>query len=94
MIDTGADMEPMTAPRKFQFVELGETGEEKAGGSRASSHILFRNALARSGRTPPLLSPVQAAGAGAPSELDRPIVRNPNESRSTDPTPAAAKTCC
>jgi imidazolonepropionase-like amidohydrolase len=45
VIDTGADMDPVTAPRKFQFVELGQTGAEKAGGSRASSHILFRNAL-------------------------------------------------
>ena len=45
VIDTGADMEPITAPRRFQFVELGQDGAEKAGGSRASSHILFRNAL-------------------------------------------------
>ena len=45
VIDTGADMDPVTAARKFQFVELGETGADKAGGSRASSHILFRNAL-------------------------------------------------
>ena len=34
VIDTGADMDPITAPRKFQFVELGETGADKAGGSR------------------------------------------------------------
>ena len=45
VIDTGADMEPVTAPRKFQFVELGQSGAESAGGSRASSHIMFRNAL-------------------------------------------------
>ena len=81
VIDTGADMDPVTAPRKFQFVELGETGAEKAGGSRASAHVLFRNALREAAELPPLCSPVQAAGAGAPSELDRPIVRNPNESR-------------
>ena len=45
VIDTGADMEPVTAARRFQFVELGQDGAEKAGGSRASSHIVFRNAL-------------------------------------------------
>jgi imidazolonepropionase-like amidohydrolase len=45
VIDTGADMDPITAARKFQFVELGETGKDKAGGSRASAYILFRNAL-------------------------------------------------
>src|ERR1043165_5512660 len=30
VIDTGADMEPVTAARKFQFVELGDTGADKA----------------------------------------------------------------
>jgi imidazolonepropionase-like amidohydrolase len=45
LIDTGADMNPITAPRLFQFVELGETGADKAGGSRSSAHALFRNAL-------------------------------------------------
>lgn len=45
VIDLGADMNPVTEPRIFQFVELGETGAEKAGGSRASAHLLLRNAL-------------------------------------------------
>ena len=45
VIDTAADMNPITAPRKFQFVELGETGKDKAGGSRSSAHVMFRNAL-------------------------------------------------
>ena len=45
VIDTGADMDPITAARRFQFVELGETGAAAAGGSRASAHVLFRNAL-------------------------------------------------
>ena len=45
VIDTGADMDPITAARRFQFVELGETGAANAGGSRASAHVLFRNAL-------------------------------------------------
>src|SRR3954466_7771157 len=29
VIDTGADMDPITAARKFQFVELGQTGSDK-----------------------------------------------------------------
>jgi imidazolonepropionase-like amidohydrolase len=45
VIDTGADMDPITAARRFQFVELGESGAATAGGSRASAHVLFRNAL-------------------------------------------------
>ena len=45
VIDTGADMDPVTAARKFQFVELGEAGAAAAGGSRASAYVLFRNAL-------------------------------------------------
>jgi imidazolonepropionase-like amidohydrolase len=81
VIDTGADMDPITAARKFQFVELGETGAEKAGGSRASAHILFRNALREAAELRRYASPIQAAAGSAASELDRPVVRNPNESR-------------
>ena len=45
VIDTGDDMAPVLRARAFQFVELGEGGAEKAGGSRAASFLLFRNAL-------------------------------------------------
>jgi imidazolonepropionase-like amidohydrolase len=45
IIDLGSDMDPVTRARAFQFVELGETGAGAAGGSRASAHVLFRNAL-------------------------------------------------
>ncbi|WP_206185979.1 amidohydrolase family protein [Sphingosinicella sp. BN140058] len=45
IIDLGADMEPITRARAFQYVELGEAGADEAGGSRASAHVLFRNAL-------------------------------------------------
>ena len=45
VIDTATDMDPITAARRFQFVELGEAGAANAGGSRASAHLLFRNAL-------------------------------------------------
>lgn len=45
IIDFGDDMDPVTRPRLFQYVELGEEGSQEAGGSRASAHVLFRNAL-------------------------------------------------
>jgi imidazolonepropionase-like amidohydrolase len=45
VIDLGADMDAVMRPRAFQFVELGEFGAEKAGGSRAAAHVQFRNAL-------------------------------------------------
>ncbi|HKX91551.1 MAG TPA: amidohydrolase family protein [Sphingomicrobium sp.] len=81
MIDTGADMDPITRPRLFQFVELGETGKGKAGGSRSSAHLLFRNALREAAELRRYAPAIPAARAGTPSELERPIVRNPNESR-------------
>lgn len=45
VIDLGNDMTPVTRARAFQYVELGEQGAEKAGGSRPSAYALFRNAL-------------------------------------------------
>jgi imidazolonepropionase-like amidohydrolase len=45
VIDLGADMNPITRARAFQFVEFGEQGSREAGGSRAAMHVLFRNAL-------------------------------------------------
>src|SRR4051812_46051972 len=81
VIDTGADMDPVTAARKFQFVELGQTGAEKAGGSRASAHILFRNALREAAELRRYALPLQATRREVPTELEQPIVRNPNESR-------------
>ena len=81
VIDTGADMDPITRPRLFQFVELGETGKDKAGGSRSSAHILFRNALREASELRRYAQPIAASRAAAPDERDRPVVRNPNESR-------------
>jgi imidazolonepropionase-like amidohydrolase len=46
VIDTGTDSDAVTKPRAFQFVEFGETGAGRAGGSRAASQAFFRNALA------------------------------------------------
>ena len=45
VIDLGADVEAVTRPRAFQFVELGENGAVRAGGSRAAAHVLLRAAL-------------------------------------------------
>ena len=45
IIDMGADMDAVTHPRAFQFVELGEDGARDAGGSRAAAYVYFRNAL-------------------------------------------------
>ena len=81
VIDTGADMDPITAARKFQFVELGETGADKAGGSRSSAFALFRNALREASQLRRYATPMQAAGSGRPDERDQPVVRDPNESR-------------
>jgi len=85
VIDTGADMQPITAARKFQFVELGETGSAKGGGSRASAHVLFRNALREASELRRFAAPISAGRSEAPSEAERPIVRDPNESRVLGP---------
>ncbi len=45
VIDLGQDANPITKARAFQFVELGETGHARAGGSRAAAHIHFRALL-------------------------------------------------
>ncbi|MES2137611.1 MAG: amidohydrolase family protein [Pseudomonadota bacterium] len=81
VIDTGSDMEPITAARKFQYVELGEAGSQKGGGSRASAHVLFRNALREAAELSRYASPLAASRRATPDERERPVVRNPNESR-------------
>lgn len=45
VIDTGADPDAITRPRVFQFVEFGEGGARRAGGSRPALIAAFRNAL-------------------------------------------------
>ncbi len=59
VIDLGDDYNAVTRARAFQFVELGETGSAKAGGSRASAFLEFRNALIERARSP-------MASAGCP----------------------------
>jgi imidazolonepropionase-like amidohydrolase len=46
VIDLGADPSAVTKPRAFQYVDLGETGARRAGGSRAATYATLRNALA------------------------------------------------
>ncbi len=84
LIDTGADGQPITRGRLFQFVELGERGAEAAGGSRSATHALLRNALREAGQ-------VGGGGGGASREVNGrtaddprndPVVTNPNENRS------------
>lgn len=50
IIDLGADADPITQPRAFQIVALGEGGARLSGGSRVSAHALFRNALREASR--------------------------------------------
>ena len=45
VIDLGADPNPIMIPRAFQYVELGETGARRAGGSRVATWAEFHNSL-------------------------------------------------
>ena len=81
VIDTGADMDPITFARKFQFVELGESAAGTAGGSRSSAHILFRNALREAAELRRFAPPIQGGRGEVPDAREEPIARNPNESR-------------
>jgi len=85
VIDLGADMDPITARRRFQFVELGEAGAATAGGSRASAHVLFRNALREAAELQRFAVPVSGGGAAEPGIERDPVIRDPNESRLTGP---------
>jgi len=85
VIDTGADMDPITAARRFQFVELGESGAATAGGSRASAHVLFRNALREASELRRYAQPIVGGTGAPPDERERPVIRNPNESRPYGP---------
>ena len=85
VIDTGADMDPITAARRFQFVELGESGAATAGGSRSSAHALFRNALREAAELRRYAAPIASSSAREPDERLRPVIRDPNESRILGP---------
>jgi len=86
VIDLGADFEPITRARAFQFVELGESGGATAGGSRPSAYILFRNALREAAELSRYATPISSSRSRAAEAVgDQPIVRNPNESREYGP---------
>ena len=46
LVDLGADNNMVTRAGIFQYAELGEAGAERAGGTRASAILTFRNLLA------------------------------------------------
>ncbi len=55
LVDLGDDANMVTRAGLFQYVEFGETGAERAGGSRAATFLHFRNLLAEArdfGRNP------------------------------------------
>lgn len=79
VIDTGADPDPITRRKAFQFVELGESGAEDAGGSRPSAYVLFHNALREAAELSRYAAPVRSASTATPNE--RSTFQNPNESR-------------
>lgn len=45
VIDTGTDADAVMVPRAFQFAEMGETGADRAGGSRPAAYLEFRTKL-------------------------------------------------
>lgn len=85
VIDTGADLRPITKARVFQFVELGETGAGKAGGSRPSAHVLFRNALREARELERFGQGVRSSGTEPQDWRLRTVVSNPNETRVYSP---------
>jgi imidazolonepropionase-like amidohydrolase len=80
VIDTGADLDPITKRKAFQFVELGEAGADDAGGSRPSAYVLFHDALREAAELSHFAGPVRSSEAAGVDVRDRPIA-NPNESR-------------
>ena len=47
VIDLGSDAAAVTRPRAFQYVELGEGGARRAGGSRPAAYALLKDAFAQ-----------------------------------------------
>src|SRR5262249_37077094 len=56
-------------------------GKDKAGGSRSSAHVMFRNALREAAELRRYVPQIAATTTVQTEERQRPIVRNPNESR-------------
>lgn len=45
IIDLGADLDAVTKPRAFQFMEYGEDGASRGGGSRPAAYAMLKNIL-------------------------------------------------
>lgn len=65
VIDTADDMDAVLRARAFQFVELGEGGADRAGGSRSAAFVLFRNALREARDLGGLRSPIAGRSSAA-----------------------------
>jgi hypothetical protein len=74
-------MDPVTAARKFQFVELGQTGAEKAGGSARLGAYPVPQCPARGGGAQALRRPDPGGRSRCGQRVRPPGRRNPNESR-------------
>ena len=86
VIDLGADPDPVTQRRAFQYIELGENGAQQAGGSRLTAHALLRNALREAGD---LVrrggDPLRSRGRAAPVDTGDDVpVDQPNVARDDD----------
>ena len=79
VIDLADDMDAVTRPRAFQYVEFGEAGAERAGGSRAAAFALFRNALREARDLAGMRTPI--GGGGSTGKLPRQGDDIPYESR-------------
>lgn len=85
VIDLGSDMDPITRRRAFQYVELGETGGQRAGGSRASAHALLRNALREAGQL--RLTITGRTGRERPDSVgDQPMLEDQPDFRMFEPS--------
>lgn len=88
LIDLGDDFSAVTRARLFQFAELGEAGASEAGGSRASAHVLLRNALREAGELSRFETPVRGGGArqepAVPENPDDPKLLSSDAERSDD----------
>jgi len=78
VIDTGDDMDAVLRARAFQFVELGEGGAGKAGGSRAAAFVLFQNALREARDLGGLRTPLTGRARVDPQVADIPYEERPD----------------
>src|SRR5436190_6861950 len=78
VIDTGDEMDDVLRARAFQFVELGEGGAGKAGGSRSAAFVLFRNALREARDLAGLRTPLTGRAVVSPQVAEIPYEERPD----------------